>query len=120
MNTKINELVNIEELQAAKGILKARFPELIEGYLEDIEKYIQLIDKGLDTQDMQVIARGAHPMKSASAEIGVFTIQKLAEEIEHLANEETVIKDIYPLVEQLKDLFNNVSIHLKLYIKADQ
>ena len=95
--------MDMEELLGAKAVLKKRFPELIEGYLEDAQIYLQGIEDGLASDDMEKIAKSAHPLKSASAGLGVAGVSRIAKAMEETAKNGGAKTEIEPLVAPLKD-----------------
>lgn len=114
MNTDFDiTAIDMEELEGAKAILKTRFPEMIEGYLEDAEKYLKGIEEGLQGGDLEKIAKNAHPLKSASAGLGVSGVSDIARAMEETAKDGSPIDTIQPLVAPLKEALDHATPKLR-------
>jgi len=109
--------LNMEELEEAKRVLKQRFPEMVEGYLEDARKYIANIKEGSEEGDLEKIAKGAHPLKSSSAGLGVTKVSEIAKFIEAEAKEggsiESIKEQILPIEEALSSAENTLRNMIK-------
>ncbi len=107
--------MDMEELEGAKAVLKKRFPEMIEGYLEDAEMYFKNIKEGLDGGDLEKIAKSAHPLKSASAGLGVSGVSNIARAMEETAKtgDANAIDTIRPLVAPLKEALDYATPKLR-------
>lgn len=95
--------MDMEELEGTKAILKKRFPEMIEGYLEDTEMYLKGIEEGLKGGDLEKIAKNAHPLKSSSAVLGVLGVSDIARAMEETAKAGGEIDTIRSFVAPLKE-----------------
>ncbi|MEM7650810.1 MAG: Hpt domain-containing protein [Pseudomonadota bacterium] len=99
-----------EELfESARDIMKARFPEMIEGYLEDAQIYIGHIKDGFADKDDKKVAHYAHPLKSSSQSIGMVGLSNVAKELELKAKsgieENADISHLESLVPQIEAAF---------------
>lgn len=81
------DLFNREALEESRQVLKHRFSQIVVGYLDDCEAYIESIAKGLSTDNVNMIARNAHPLKASSEALGVVQLGKIARILEHTARE---------------------------------
>ncbi len=95
--------MNMEELQEARAILKKRFAQTIEEYLEDAEMYVKGIEQGLAQGDLEEVARHAHPLKSASRGLGVDGLASISATIEQTSKTGGTIETITPFIEPLKE-----------------
>ena len=95
--------LNMEELESAKSLLKKRFPEIINGYLEDAEMYLKGIEEGLQSGDLEKAAKNAHPLKSSSAALGIAGVSVVARTIEESAKSGGTVETIKPLIVPLKE-----------------
>ncbi|MCH2038064.1 MAG: Hpt domain-containing protein [Rickettsiales bacterium] len=107
-NIDINNVINLDDLQAAKTVLKSRFGEMIDNYTEDMELYLKSINEGLDNGDLKMVYTSAHPMNSASASLGVIGVSELAAEIEAMARDSQDIEAIQTSVKSLTELLECV------------
>lgn len=106
-----------ELFEEARSIMKARFPDMIEGYLEDAQMYIEKIKDGFADDDKNAVAQYAHPLKSSSAGLGVMSVSAIAKDLEYGAKDAiangsdmTHLKD---LLEPIEDAFNRAKTKLK-------
>ncbi len=77
------DAMDMEMLEEARSILKKRWPEMVEGYLEDAHMYIENIKKGFADGDKQAVASSAHPLKSSSNGMGITSIGEIAQTMEY-------------------------------------
>lgn len=108
--------INMEELQEAQRVLKARFPEMIEAYLEDAEMYLKRIEEGLASNDLEKAVKNAHPLKSGSSGLGVMGISKIARAIEITAKDSGSVESIQLMVAPLKDALEQVTPKLRAIV----
>ncbi len=66
----------------ARKIMKHRFGDMVECFLEDAEGYIAKIHEGFSSDDREMIAQYAHPLKSSSASLGLKGVSILARDME--------------------------------------
>ena len=106
-----------ELFEEARSIMKKRFPDMIEGYLEDAVMYIGKIKEGFANDDKDVVAQYAHPLKSSSAGLGVVSVSSIAKDLEYGAkdaiadgSEITHLKD---LIEPIEEAFKRAEPKLK-------
>lgn len=102
MNFDITAM-NMDEVQEAKNILKARYPELVEGYLEDAASYVAAIEEGVAEESLDKIIHGAHPMKSSSAGLGITGVSQISRAIEEAAREGQAVEEIGAMIAPLKE-----------------
>jgi len=74
-------------IQNTRTIMKSRFSELIECYLEDSRMYFENIREGLKDNNQTQIMQAAHPLKSSSAGIGMSELSIIAAEVESLTKQ---------------------------------
>ena len=77
-------LFDREALAEAQKVLKNRFPQIMQGYITDSEKYILSIEKSIKADNVQGIIAGAHPLKASSDAMGVIRVAKMARILEHM------------------------------------
>ena len=75
------EIIDMDELQNVRTLLKDKFPEIVEGYLEDAENYFAGLREGVEQNDIAKMAQYAHPLKSSSAALGIVCAHKLVSKI---------------------------------------
>jgi len=94
------EAMDMDMLNEVRSILKARWPEMVEGFLEDTEMYIENIKNGFANDDKMAVASSAHPLKSSSGSMGFTGLSEIAKKIEYDAKDAIENGgDIYPLQE---------------------
>lgn len=76
------DAMDMEVLQEAKNLMKARWPDLVKGYLGDAARYIDGIKQGLCDGDGDVVSFNAHSLKSSSLSLGVKSLGDFASVIE--------------------------------------
>lgn len=63
------------------------FLELVDLFLQDAPKRMEDIRRGLEQDDVQLVERAAHTLKSSSANIGAITLSSLCKRMEEEARE---------------------------------
>ncbi|MDH5723580.1 MAG: Hpt domain-containing protein [Alphaproteobacteria bacterium] len=81
------DAMDMDVLNEAHTLLKKRWPEMVEGYLEDVHMYIANIKAGFESGDKQAVASSAHPLKSSSNGMGVIGLGEIAKKMEYDAKE---------------------------------
>lgn len=109
--------VDMGMMNEARMLLKGRWPEMIEGYLEDANMYIANIKEGFTNDDKVAVASSAHPLKSSSLGMGVTSVGEIAKTLELEAKEamenEGSIAHLEPLVPQIEEALNRASTILE-------
>ncbi len=108
-----------ESLQEAREVLKARFADLAEGYIEDAKQYIDGMEKGVEQGDHAMVAQHAHPLKSASAGLGMTGLAALAQHTEEAAKQGQEIAEIAPLLPLFHEALAYVTEQLHAVIATD-
>ena len=90
MNTdEDREVLDLEALDALRELGGEDDPglvrELIEMFLGDAPGRLELIERGLETGDLDVVERAAHTLKGSSANIGAAQLSKICARVEDLA-----------------------------------
>lgn len=75
--------MDMEILNEARSVLKKRWPEMVEGYLEDAAMYIGNIKDGFVNDDKRGVASSAHPLKSSSNGLGLTGLGEIAKTMEY-------------------------------------
>ena len=76
------DVIDLDMLKQVQTLLKERWPELVDGYLESATTYIDNIRNGLVKGDAHVVSSNAHPLKSSSSGIGIVSVGDIAAAIE--------------------------------------
>ena len=76
-----------ELFEEAQSIMKSRFGDMIDGYLEDSRMYIDKIKEGFENNDKELVAQYAHPLKSSSAGLGIMSVSMVAKDLEYGAKD---------------------------------
>ena len=113
----MSALIDKDALGQLKEFIQDKFPEVVETYLRSSAGYVQGVQDGFASQDAQAVADNAHPLKSASGNLGLVALQKLGEDIEDLANEVVEGKQAFdvlaPLVEKVGGVYEESVALLK-------
>ena len=89
-----------EMFDETKSIMKDRFGEFLEAYLEDVEDNIRYVTEALEGGDLTTVVDYAHPLKSSSARVGMASVAELSKMIEHMGRE--ALENNTPLDEKAK------------------
>lgn len=81
------EAMDMDMLNKTRAVLKTRWPEVVEDYLQDVVMYIDNIKAGFENGDKQAVAASAHPLKSSSNCMGVTSVGEIAKDMEYGAKE---------------------------------
>lgn len=110
-----------ELFEEARSIMKARFPDMIEGYLEDARMYIDKIKEGFEASDKNMIAQYAHPLKSSSAGIGIASVSAIAKDMEYGAKDAiengSDVESLKELLEPIEEAFRRAGPRLEEAMK---
>jgi HPt (histidine-containing phosphotransfer) domain-containing protein len=110
-----------EMFEEARSLMKDRFSEIVDGYLEDAVMYIDKIEEGFNSNDSHVIVQYAHPLKSSSAGLGVTSVSLIAKDLEYEAKKindnESSVDHLRPLLDLIKDAFQRSETKLKQSIE---
>jgi HPt (histidine-containing phosphotransfer) domain-containing protein len=75
-------------MSEARAMMKAKFPTMVQYFLEDAATYIADIRAGIDEKSVEKIISPAHTMKSSSRQMGAMRLSDIAKDIEHLARDQ--------------------------------
>lgn len=73
----------------AKATMKAKFPTMVQYFIEDTETYIGAIREGIAVGIAEKIVSPAHTLKSSSRQMGAIHMSEIAKEMEALAREQS-------------------------------
>ena len=100
------DAIDNDVLLEAKNLMKARWPDLVNGYVGDATRYVEGVKKGLGDNDADVVSFNAHSLKSCSSSLGLTCVGGLASVIEDGARdaaenggELSLLNDLLPLIE---------------------
>ncbi len=101
------DAMDMNMLNEARSVLKKRWPEMVENYLQDAAMYINNIKDGFSNDEKQVIAANAHPLKSSSNCMGLISLGEIAKKMEHntkdaMENGDDIedLRELIPLLEE--------------------
>ncbi len=83
--TRSQELFDLNTIKEAEQLLKGKFPQIVEGYLDDTDEYITNLENAYLMSDWLKIVQNAHPLKASSEAMGVIPVYKGARILEHSA-----------------------------------
>ena len=85
--------------------MKDRFPSIVTKYLQTSHFYMEQIEKGIARANPRLIAENAHPLKSASATLGLLQVAELAARLESRSQsippDATDLAGLQPLVNEM-------------------
>lgn len=79
----MSDILDMDSLSELKALMGDKFPKLVETYTRNADKHVANIQNGFANDDAQGIVDAAHPLKSASGNMGLLSLSRLAESIEH-------------------------------------
>jgi len=92
---------------------------LVHVFIECMPKFLENLQKSIDTKELSAIAFNAHSIKGSSANIGAKEIQRVTREIELLAKySPTSIESIIDLKNELLDIWQKSMNIFKEYIHS--
>jgi len=119
-NNNIIELIDNEILEGARNIMKDKFSLMIEHYIEDTNNFLIDITDALDVGDIKTIILSAHSIKSSSQQTGAIKVSSIAADIEDLAKEGSVEKEVLQkMFGQLEEAYNKVLPEYNNIIRND-
>ncbi len=113
-------LINLENLKALSRHNQSFIREILEVYLTNTPKDIEMMRSAVDSEDWSTVRYYAHKLKSSSFTIGFDEGYRKFQEIEHLVKDEGDINEIPPLFSSAstmcEDCIREVKIELTKYI----
>lgn len=106
MSARLDPLV----IDSLRELLGKEFGLLVETYISDGQKRIDLLDKALTENDLLAVSNEAHALKGSNRNLGIQALVTLAEQIETqtrqgAAKDESVDADLEQKVSALKQEF---------------
>ncbi|NER32660.1 MAG: response regulator [Oscillatoria sp. SIO1A7] len=100
-NLPAKPLLDYERLYAICDNDKKFVIELLEAFLEDATKIIAGMQLAIETEDCEGVRQQAHQLKGASGNVGAYSIDSLASQLENMAREERLsgAKDLFAELE---------------------
>lgn len=75
-------VLDSDAVASAKNILKTKYPEMVQVYLQSCRERLDEIDAALKSGTVRDIIRPAHTLKSTSRQMGAFRLADLAQDME--------------------------------------
>ena len=116
----------LDSLEQAIGDDRALLRELIETYLEDAPRQIDMMRSGLAARDVEQSHRAAHTLKSISATVGATALSAAARELEAMTLPATTAAtdlsdlEIAALVDIIATEFGRARDELNALVPADK
>ncbi|MEQ1704610.1 MAG: Hpt domain-containing protein [Rickettsiales bacterium] len=85
----MTDLLDMIAIAEVKAMMKAKFPTMVEYFLEDSESYITSIREGIAASNAEKIVSPAHTLKSSAQQMGAIRVSEIAKEMEVLAREQS-------------------------------
>jgi len=109
----------LEQLLELVGGDKVSFHELIETFIEEGAEIVSSMKASLADQDLDVLRRGAHSLKSSAQDFGAINLSTLNAALE------SKCKNDWPdsaqsEIEEISNVFNEVREELTLYISNNK
>lgn len=115
------DAMDMDILLGGRDLLKARWGELVDGYLEDAATYLEGIKKGIADNDSDAVSFSAHSLRSSSNSLGIIGVGEIAGAIENgardAAEEKTSISHLSDFVPLLDDAFQRAVPKLRATIE---
>jgi len=108
-STALDKIRQLED-DGAKGIME----KMIQHYLQQAPEQLELIIKGLENGDANLIRINAHSLKSSSATFGAIKLSKLFKEIENNYKQRIVVKEY---LKKVQSCFDQTCLALKMVIE---
>lgn len=93
----------------ARAMMRDKFSEMVQYYIEDAQDYIKHILQGVDEGDASKVAAYSHTIKSSSKQLGALVVADIAEKIElnarRIADDDGDIKTVELDVAKLESSF---------------
>ena len=80
-------ILDQQAVENARRILKERYDEIVETYIQSTQDYINTMIQAMEKNDIEAIIRPAHTLKSTSKQMGAEKISLIAKDIEHKAKD---------------------------------
>lgn len=102
----MTDILDMTAINEAKSTMKAKFPTMVQYFLEDAETYIGTIREGISLASAEKIVSPAHTLKSSSRQMGAQRMSDIAKDMEALAREQSGSgkNDMPPFAEMLVKL----------------
>ncbi|MDB2414948.1 Hpt domain-containing protein [Rickettsiales bacterium] len=110
--------INWDTIEGAKSLMGDKFTIMIEYFLEDTATYIDAINNGLNSNDIEQVKVSAHTIKSSALQIGADKVSEIAKDMEVISiaileNSDSDLSKLNSLCENLKDAFSKAEPELK-------
>lgn len=112
------ENIDSKSYNALKEIMKTKFHDFLQSYVDSMDKYIGMAETGLSQSDFRLVQQNVHPVKSTSYTLGAMKLGHMAEIIEDLIearvenNDMLTAEEISPLYRDLADEYKIVRTFL--------
>jgi HPt (histidine-containing phosphotransfer) domain-containing protein len=106
-------VIDVKVLKTLEQEVGAEYlPDIIDSYLSEAPALVDEITTAVALGDCEPVTRGAHPLKSSSANLGAMVLSELARKLE-LAGREHDLEKIRQEVVPLSDLFEQTREELQ-------
>jgi histidine phosphotransfer protein HptB len=102
MGTQYGGGMNLEELAKNLEMNEEEFLEMLDLFLETTTEDLSKLRSAIEEKDTQKVARTAHSIKGAAANLGLEEIHKVAVRIEREAREND-LKEVGEAIETIKE-----------------
>ncbi|MEM9987974.1 MAG: response regulator, partial [Pseudomonadota bacterium] len=85
--TPINDVLDEDAVENARSILKGKYDEMVNVYIENSWARLDEMTNAIDQSDVESIIRPAHTLKSTSKQMGAVHLSDIAKQIEVSARE---------------------------------
>ncbi|MCB9983241.1 MAG: Hpt domain-containing protein [Rhodospirillales bacterium] len=83
----MSDLIDVAVVEQLKGFIQDKFAGVVEVFINNSDKYIEAIQRGVKAGDAQTVADAAHPLKSSSANLGLVKLSEICRALEAGAND---------------------------------
>jgi HPt (histidine-containing phosphotransfer) domain-containing protein len=106
MTDKQMDVINMQIVQEARGLMNDRFPTMVKYFLEDTQMYLEEIAKAVKEKNVEMIISPAHTIKSSSKQLGAERVSGVAKDLEELCR--NILENKAPGLDRLETLYGEL------------
>ena len=85
LKSEEDPVLDDEAIENARSILKDKYDEMVNVYIDNSWTHVEDIEKALADQNIEAVIRPAHTLKSTSKQMGALKLADQAKDIEYMA-----------------------------------
>lgn len=103
--------IDEQRLQEAKDLMGARFPQMLQIYVDSVEQYVHDIIAEVENMHIEAISMNGHTIKSSSLQLGFMQVAETAIEIEKV-DASMKKAEIQKLADKLSSQFDEAKAYI--------